>query len=262
MSLHSIASQALFLFLFSIITACSATAQQENSRNAGVDMARDCVILLHGLGRTSASMRSMADALGRENFLVVNQDYPSRELNIEVLALDSIPKALTQCRQRGGRRIHFVTHSMGGILLRYYLSVREISGLGHTVMLSPPNHGSEVVDLLKDNVLYEWMNGPAGQQLGTDADSLPLRLDGVDYSVGVIIGNQPAFYDGYFSDLIPGPDDGKVSVESAKLPGMKDFLVVPCDHTFIMDDAEVIRQTIHFLKFGRFAEAEARRPPE
>lgn len=114
MSLHSIASQALFLFLFSIITACSATAQQENSRNAGVDMARDCVILLHGLGRTSASMRSMADALGRENFLVVNQDYPSRELNIEVLALDSIPKALTQCRQRGGRRIHFVTHSMGG----------------------------------------------------------------------------------------------------------------------------------------------------
>ncbi len=257
MSLYSITPQALILFLLAAMAACSASAQQENSREAGSD--RDCVILLHGLGRSSASLRDMADALGREHFMVVNQDYPSREQSIEALALNSIPQALSRCRQRGSRRIHFVTHSMGGILLRYYLSVRKIAGLGHSVLLSPPNHGSEIVDLLRDNILFQWLNGPAGQQLGTDKDSLPLRLGAADFSAGVITGNRPAFYDGYFAEEIPGPDDGKVSVESAKLQGMADFLVVPCDHTFIMDDAEVIRQTIHFLKFGRFAKAEARK---
>jgi len=239
------------------MTASNASAMRDTTGSA-----RDCVILLHGLGRSNSSMDNMAAALSRENYLVINQDYPSREQTIETLALDNIPKALSQCRQGNSRHIHFVTHSMGGILLRYYLSVRKITGLGHSVMLSPPNHGSEIVDLLRDNVLFQWLNGPAGQQLGTARDSLPLRLGGADYSVGVITGNRPAFYDGYFAAVIPGSDDGKVSVESAKLQGMADFLIVPIDHTFIMNDAEVIRQTIHFLKFGRFAQAEARKPTD
>ncbi len=260
MSLYSTASKTLALVLLSAMATCSAAAQQENTLKT--DIGQDCVILLHGLGRTSSSMRSIADALNKENFTIVNQDYPSRKQIIETLALDNIPKALSRCRQHNSRRIHFVTHSMGGILLRYYLSIRKIAGLGHSVMLSPPNHGSEIVDLLGENILFRWLNGPAALELGTDRNSLPLRLGGADYSVGVITGNHPAFYDGYFAEVIPGPDDGKVSVESAKLQGMADFLVVPSDHTFIMDDAEVIRQTIYFLEHGRFAKAEARKLTE
>ena len=92
--------------------------------------------------------------------------------------------------------------------------------------------------------------GPAGQQLGTRPESLPKRLLPVDGEIGVITGNYS--WNLILSTMIPGPDDGKVSVESAKLAGMDDFLVLPVTHTFIMQDEEVMAQTAHFLAYGRF----------
>jgi hypothetical protein len=124
--------------------------------------------------------------------------------------------------------------------------------MGRAVMLSPPNQGSEVVDALRDNAVFQWVNGPAGQQLGTDAQSVPRKLGPVTFSLGVITGNQHSLFDTWFSDMIPGANDGKVSVQSAKVEGMKDFLVLPHDHTFIMQKPDVIAQTLHFLKEGRF----------
>ena len=117
-------------------------------------------------------------------------------------------------------------------------------------MLSPPNQGSEVADELKDNMLYQWYNGPAGQELGRRG--LPSRLGAAHYPVGIITGNRSAFWDYWFSRLIPGEDDGKVSVESARLDGMQDFLVLPFSHTFIMERQAVVEQVIHFLRTGRF----------
>ncbi len=212
----------------------------------------DCVILLHGLGRTRFSMMKMALQLKAAGYRVLNLGYPSRKKSISTLAEEVISKGVEECRQHPLGKIHFVTHSLGGILLRHFLAHNRLDSLGHVVMLSPPNKGSEVVDVLKNNLFFKWFLGPAGQELGTDRDSMPSNLKGVDHSVGIITGNKRAVFDGYFSRIIPGEDDGKVSVESAKLEGMADFLVTPSKHPFIMFDEEVIRQTLYFLENGCF----------
>ena len=147
-------------------------------------------------------------------------------------------------------RVHFVTHSMGGILVRFYLANHRLVNLGRVVMLSPPNQGSETVDKLANMPGFGWLNGPAGQQLGTDENSLPNRLGPADFELGIITGNRSINL--ILSTMIPGPDDGKVAVERAKLAGMADFLVVPHSHPFIMKKPLVIEQTQFFLEHGRF----------
>lgn len=212
----------------------------------------DCVILLHGLGRTYLSMWGMERALSDAGFITVNVDYPSRKAPVEQLAREFIPYGLRQCNLKGAGFVHFVTHSMGGILVRSFLSEYRLPNLGRVVMLGPPNQGSEAADLLKDEPWYQWFNGPAGRQLVTDASGLPGRLGPVTYPVGVIAGDRHAFFDGWLAEAIPGPDDGKVSIERSKVAGMADFLVVPETHSFIMDSDEVKAQTIYFLRNGHF----------
>jgi hypothetical protein len=214
----------------------------------------DCVILLHGLARTASSMEAMQEALADSGFYVVNVDYPSRKYTIQELSHKVFPPALAACRAAASDSIHFVTHSMGGILVRYYLQYNTLAELGRVVMLSPPNQGSEVVDELKDFPGFRFINGPAGQQLGTGDSSVPLQLGPPDYEVGIITGNRTINF--ILSLLIPGDDDGKVSVERARLEGMVDFVVVPHTHPFIMESEDVIRQTTHFLRHGRFAAAD------
>lgn len=209
-----------------------------------------CVVLLHGLNRSSDSLKKMQDSLEAEGYAVWNQTYPSRDKPVAELAEIAIEPALTFCRNKGIKIIHFVTHSLGGILVRYYLQDHQIENLGRIVMLSPPNKGSEIVDRLKTLKLFQFINGPAGQQLGTDEHSVPNQLKPVSGEIGVIIGN--ASSDPWFSLLIPGEDDGKVSVERARLDEMTDFLVVKYGHTFIMQKEAVIKQVKTFLQQGRF----------
>ncbi len=225
----------LFLFNVHVVTAIEAS---------------ECVILLHGLARTERSLLKLERHLKTIGFHVVNVGYPSRKENIQTLALNAIQNACNQCSNVGAVKTHFVTHSMGGILVRYYLEHNDIPHLGRVVMLSPPNRGSEAVDIFKGTKIFQWLNGPAGQQLGTDESSLPKTLAAPRYEVGIITGDWTI--NPILSLLIPGKDDGKVSVESAKLEGMKDFLVVPEAHTFIMYDDEVLRQVTYFLKHGMF----------
>lgn len=213
-------------------------------------MHEECVIVLHGMGRTRMSMGLIEDALTEEGYRVWNASYPSRSAPVETLAVDAINKGLAFCRQPLSRKIHFVTHSLGGILIRYYLQDHDINELGRIVMLSPPNQGSEVVDALRDNYFYQAAMGPAGLQIGTGEHSLPNELQPIPGDIGIITGNSTS--DPWFSPIIPGDDDGKVSVERAKLDEMDDFLVVENGHTFIMRDDVVIRQIMYFLKNGKF----------
>ena len=212
----------------------------------------DSVMLLHGLGRTHFSMLKMESALKHEGYRVINLSYPSRKKNIAQLADEIISRGVEESQQHQANTIHFVTHSMGGILLRDYLSKHKIEHLGHTVMLSPPNKGSELVDRLRNNFFFKWILGPAGSELGTDPSSTPKKLNKVDFPVGIITGNKNTVFDGYFANMITGENDGKISVESARVNGMVDFLVTANNHTLIMNDAKVIKQTIHFLRKGRF----------
>jgi len=243
-------SMATLLPCIAIITGLTCLPARAAGKNSKASF--ECVILLHGLGRTADSMEDMARALKEAGFGTINLDYPSRDYPIETLAMDVIPRGIRHCREQGAKKIHFVTHSMGGILLRYYLTQRPIENFGRVVMLSPPNQGSELVDELKDNALYQWYHGPAGLQLGTGPDSFVAGLGAVNYPVGVITGNTHAVFDAWFADKIPGDDDGKVSVERAKVEGMVDFLALPFSHPFIMQKKAVADQTIYFLRHGMF----------
>jgi triacylglycerol lipase len=211
------------------------------------------VILLHGLCRTSRSMMKMEHALAGAGYKVRNVDYPSRMASIQKLADDVIGKAVADCQSDGATQIDFVTHSMGGILVRSYLARHEIQNLGRVVMLAPPNQGSEVVDKLGWLFLFKWINGPAGDELGTDKNSTPNRLGPANFPAGIIAGDRSINW--INSLLIPGRDDGKVSVERTKLAGMTDHLVIHATHPFIMKNREAIRQTIQFLRTGSFDHA-------
>jgi len=216
-----------------------------------IDKDSEAIILLHGLARTRRSMNKAAKLLAAYGYQIINVDCPSRSADISLLAQKYISQAVKQCDVKGVKKIHFLTHSMGGILLRDYLASHTIDRMGRAVMLAPPNQGSEVVDKLGGWKLFYTLNGPAGLQLGTDSNSVPNRLGPVNFELGVIAGNKTINF--LLSTLIPEVNDGKVSVSRAQVAGMKDFIVMPYTHPFIMRRKAVIGQALHFIQQGTFA---------
>jgi triacylglycerol lipase len=209
----------------------------------------DCVILLHGLLRSATSMAAMEQELGSAGYRVANVDYPSRAYTVGELAPMAVEAGLATCGEEAP--VHFVTHSMGGILVRYYLWQHALPTLGRVVMLAPPNQGSEVVDALGDMPGFRLMNGPAGMQLGTGPDGIPAQLPPVDYPVGIIAGT--CSINLLLSRFLPNPDDGKVSVQRTKVEGMTDFIEVSYSHPLIMQRREVMDQVSAFLSSGHFS---------
>lgn len=226
---------------------------------AGAVPHQEAVILLHGLCRTSRSMTAMEQSLTRAGYRVRNVDYPSRTGSIKELADSAVAEAVTQCERDGASKINFVTHSMGGILVRRYLADHSVLSLGRVVMLGPPNQGSEVVDRLGGWWFFKKINGPAGSELGTGSDSTPNRLGPANFCVGIIAGSRTINW--INSLIIPGRDDGKVSIARTKLAGMTDHLVLPASHPFLMRDHSAIRQTIYFLQNGKFDHGTSSTPP-
>ena len=219
----------------------------------GVASAAECVVLLHGLARTSSSLNVMQRALEEDGYLTANIDYPSREHEIAALATLAVGEGLASCRAgENVEKIHFVTHSLGGILVRQYLSTETVDELGRVVMLGPPNQGSDAVDDLDGVPGFDWLNGPAGQQLGKGEASVPLALGPVNFELGVIAGNRTI--DPITSAVLDNPDDGKVSVEDTKVDGMDDFVIVEHSHAFMMRMQQPIELTKKFLRTGSFSD--------
>ena len=210
----------------------------------------DCVVLLHGLSRTDTSMLLMQEALEFHNYRVVNYNYPSNDAPIAAL-VEHVGHAVDLC---GDQTTHFVTHSLGGILLRAWLMNNRPAQLGRVVMLAPPNQGSEIVDNLAQFELFpdlmELIHGPAVTELGTDPGAFPLSLPPADYPLGVIAGNRSI--NPLSAMVIAGENDGTVSVASTRIAGMRDHIVLPTTHTLIMMNPMVIAEVLEFLRYGAF----------
>lgn len=237
--------------------ACLVLAWAPAPRAASADAATaPTVVLLHGLNRTHRSMARLADALRASGRRVVNLDYPSSTLRVADLALWLAARLQRCCAGPVAARIDFVTHSLGGIVLRALrrrdsaLGMGPAIAIGRVVMLSPPNRGSELVDVLAGSAAFRLLTGPAGQELGTGVNSVPNRLGEVDFELGVVAGCSSL--NPVHSWIIPGIDDGTVAVARTRVQGMRDVVTVRASHSFIMQDAEAIRQTLLFLQEGRF----------
>lgn len=233
------------LLLAWILLPAPAAAQQN-----------ECVVLLHGLSRTDFSMQRLEDTLEDAGYSVANIGYDSREHSVEQLAVTAVEQGVHLCRALQADRVHFATHSLGGILVRYYLSLHTISELGRVVMIAPPNGGSEIIDVFGALPGFALVSGEPARQLGTNAGSLPARLGPVDFELGVIAGTRSL--NPLTSMTLPDEDDGKVTVENTKVEGMRDFIALPYTHTFIMLREEAIRQVVHFLDNGRFQRPDRR----
>ena len=211
--------------------------------------ARESVVVVHGLGRTQASMAILTARLKRAGFRVVSFGYPSTREPMESLIQRLREEVVRRCPDEI-ETVHFVTHSMGGLLVRSYLAESEAPHRGRVVMLSPPNRGSEVVDTFAESPMLRALLGPAGSRLGTDPESLPNQLGPVRFELGIIAGDRSV--EPWGSRLIVGPDDGKVGVARAKIESAADFIVISATHTFIMNRRVVADEVVHFLRHGCF----------
>lgn len=241
---RSLVLMMLMIFMF-------ATEMGVTMVNAKEVDNKDCVILVHGLGRTKNSMMLMKHYLKKEGYRVVSFSYDSRHLSVDESAeklKEAVSKELENLSEKS--KLHIVTHSLGGILVRKIFENGTPQQLGRVVMLSPPNHGSELPDKLGKIPLYQKVTGPAGMELGTDRGSYPAQLGDVNFELGVIAGDRSL--NPFYSCLIKGKDDGKVSVKSAKVNGMTDFIVMHTSHTWIMNRKAVQKQVVNFLRNGCF----------
>lgn len=198
-------------------------------------------------------MRLIERALVNHGYRVINLGYPSRTADVATLATNVGRQIVTL---EDGAPIDFVTHSLGGILLRVAVATRQLSlqRIRRVVMLGPPNGGSEIADIVPGIPILGWLyrqiTGPAGLDLGTAPNGLIGRLPPVSFDVGVIAGNRS--YNPLFSAILGDANDGKVRVERARVEGMKDFLVVPYWHPLMMLSPKVVAQVLHYLEAGAF----------
>ncbi len=213
----------------------------------------ETVVLLHGIGDHAVHMAAAARSMKKAGYNTVNLTYPSTKKDLSGIA-EYIDNSLTAKNVWiTSSKVHFVTHSMGGLAARVYLAKYQpgipVERMGRVVMIAPPHGGSEVADFFKDFAPFRWIYGPAGQQLGTTAtrpadNTLPW------YDVGIIAGNRA--WPVSSNLIMPQEHDGCVSVASTKLPGMKEHLIFKSPHTFISWNSKVHRHAVQFLQTGSF----------
>lgn len=192
-------------------------------------------------------------ALCKRGYDVLNLEYRSRSADVATLASD-VAERIRQWE--GDAPLDFVTHSLGGILLRVMVDDGHLPSarIRRAVMLGPPNGGSELADVLPMvpvfGLLYRRFTGPAGLELGVGPRGIAARLPAVSFELGVIAGTRS--YNPLFSAILGEENDGKVRVSRTSVAGMRDFLTVPHWHPMLMAAPAVVTQTMHFLECGHF----------
>lgn len=189
----------------------------------------------------------LASRIEQAGFRVIRVGYDSLRETPQAMLVE-VARQIDLCCAALQSSVHFVGHSLGGLLIRAYLAEHEVTHLGRVVLIGTPNYGTPIVDRYRDSW---WMNlaGPTAQTLGTGAGSFPASLPDPNYPVGVIAGVKAG---PLLDDVMAGDHDGLVPVESTKVPGMVDFITVNSGHSFLRYSDEVAQQTAAFLQTGRF----------
>ncbi|WP_457668601.1 esterase/lipase family protein [Thiolapillus sp.] len=239
------ANRPALLLLGLLLTGC---AGQSDQIAGGIDQ-RETVVLLHGLGRSTRAMLYLEYRLEHAGFEVFNIGYPSTTLTPEEIVRLLHDRVRICCAQK--KKVNFVAHSLGGIMVRALLGEKRDIHLGRVVLLGTPSQGAELVDWLAGNRLFRVLAGPTALQLGTAADAFPRGLPDPDYELGVIAGDRSINPIG--SWVLNGPDDGVVSVKSTRVSGMKDFLLASAGHVLMRYSDEVADAVILFLRTGSFS---------
>ncbi len=234
-------------FASGTLDECASTLDRLKQANNLQPDTGHAVIYLHGLGRSSRSLRPVMNAMPDEGYVHIPFEYPSTRVPLEQSAgyLQTLIESLIDVE-----KLSFVVHSMGGLVVRRYLVDHRDPRLHRMVMMGTPNSGAELADMLKSNFVFRAIYGPAGQQLVTDPTGPAKSLPTPDFEFGIVAGGKND--DRGFNRLIPGDDDGTVTVASTRLAGAADFLLVPKLHSFLMSDETVIAAVRHFLEHGRF----------
>ncbi len=213
---------------------------------------RECVVLLHGVAMSGWVMRPLARSLERAGYRVVNLGYPSRTMPAAEIADRWLPDALRAHAVARAPRLHFVVHSLGSLVTRLHLRDRRPANLGRVVMIGPPNHGSAAADRAARSGFLRWLVGVNLAPLGTGPGSIAAQLGPADFDVGIIAGT--GRINPLFNGVLAGErHDGVVTLESARLEGMGDFIVTPHSHTVMLWRRDVIGQVLAYLRDGRFA---------
>lgn len=229
----------LSIFLFSI--GCTHIPIQEGGE--------DAVIVIHGFARRARSMNKIAKKIHQSGYEVRNVDYDSIHQSIDEIKEEVFTKFDQYIADSQSREIHFIGHSLGGLLVRAYLDQTTVKNLGSVVLMGAPNKGSQLVNQYEDKWYFSWL-GPAVFELKVGGSQFLKELKAPYYKVGVIAGSKP--YSKFSAGMLEGDHDGLVTVESTKLKGMHDFIVIDVNHSRMKRDPRVIEQVIYFLKHGQF----------
>ena len=237
---------------------CQAKLDEIKLEKKLPQMSGDGVLLIHGITRSSKSMAGYRAPLEKAGWQVFPFDYPSTRVDLDASAeyLHQVIESL-----EGIERIHIVAHSMGGVVARTYRAKHRDERLHRLVLVGSPQNGAEMADLARDkaNVVFKTIFGPAGQQLITDQAGFLAKLPKPDVEFAVIAGGHPP---NGINPLIPGDDDGIVSVASTRLAGAADYLYVESLHLALNRNATAHAATVRFLKTGKLREEGEPQPIE
>ena len=242
----------IFIICLAFLSGCQINKSNPPKFDSSIDLSndQDQIILLHGMYRSAVAMEPLERFFRTQGYDVTSVSYPSTKYDIETLVRDYLHPAVQKAQAKGTHKIHFVTHSLGGILVRYYLKNHPLEDLGKVVMIAPPNQGTELAELFADSSWINTNTGPAKIQLSAQQDSWVNQLGPVNFVVGIIAGNHNSNL--LTAWLLPGEDDGVVSVESTKVKNMKDFMTVPEKHFRLRGNQTVLQQDAYFLKYASF----------
>ncbi|MEM7182761.1 MAG: alpha/beta fold hydrolase [Spirochaetota bacterium] len=208
---------------------------------------KEIVVLLHGFGRSNSVMWRLAGRLEDAGYFVKRVGYHSLTRSIGKIEKEAFQK-IDNFLQDKHTKVHFVGHSFGGLLIRSYLDKHKVKQLGNVVLMGTPNKGTEVVDHYKDHWWFS-LGGPTAPLLGTKDSKFLKNLKQPYYKLGIIAGDKE---NKAREAILKGKDDGLVRVESTKVKGMTDFIILPVSHPMLRYDKEVARQTVYFLEHSKF----------